>query len=85
MFPESHHPPRGQETIKNNSSLEVVLRYKATLWKVKAAGDRMKEDDWFQRDMWLAKNGSLVLLEGGNNVLDKQLAEPKESVHRSIL
>lgn len=34
--------------------------FKATLWKVKAAGDRTKEDDWFQRDMWLAKNGSLV-------------------------
>mmetsp|Transcript_32123 Transcript_32123/g.73492 ORF Transcript_32123/g.73492 Transcript_32123/m.73492 type:complete len:711 (+) Transcript_32123:47-2179(+) len=34
--------------------------YKEILWKVKTEGDRMKEDDWFQREMWIAKNGSLV-------------------------
>lgn len=34
--------------------------FKAKLWKVKAEGDRMKPDDWFEREMWLSKNGSLV-------------------------
>lgn len=34
--------------------------FKGTLWKVKADGDRMKEEDWFEREMWIAKNGSLV-------------------------
>merc|ERR1711948_97584 len=34
--------------------------FKATLWKVKADGDRMIDDHWFEREMWIAKNGSLV-------------------------
>jgi len=34
--------------------------FKAKLWKLKGDGDRMKPDDWFERDMWIAKNGSLV-------------------------
>jgi hypothetical protein len=34
--------------------------YTSKLWKVKSDGDRMKPEDWFQRDMWIAKNGSLV-------------------------
>mmetsp|Transcript_120134 Transcript_120134/g.374084 ORF Transcript_120134/g.374084 Transcript_120134/m.374084 type:complete len:708 (+) Transcript_120134:60-2183(+) len=34
--------------------------FKGTLWKVKAEGDRMKQEDWFEREMWLSKNGSLV-------------------------
>ncbi|CAE8646368.1 unnamed protein product [Polarella glacialis] len=34
--------------------------FKAKLWKVKAEGDRSKEGDWFEREMWISKNGSLV-------------------------
>merc|ERR1712050_376563 len=34
--------------------------FKAKLWKAKAQGDKMKKDDWFERDMWIGKNGSLV-------------------------
>lgn len=34
--------------------------FKATLWKVKADGDRMRDPDWFKREMWIARNGSLV-------------------------
>ncbi|CAK9117283.1 unnamed protein product [Durusdinium trenchii] len=34
--------------------------FRAKLWKVKAEGDRRKEEDWFEREMWIAKNGSLV-------------------------
>lgn len=32
--------------------------FKAKLWKVKAEGDRKKADDWFEREMWIAKNGA---------------------------
>lgn len=34
--------------------------FRAKLWKVKAEGDRRKAEDWFEREMWIAKNGSLV-------------------------
>jgi len=34
--------------------------FKGMLWKVKAEGDRMREEDWFEREMWIARNGSLV-------------------------
>jgi len=34
--------------------------FKAKLWKVKAEGDRKKKEDWFEREMWISKNGSLV-------------------------
>lgn len=34
--------------------------FRAKLWKLKGDGDRMKPEDWFERDMWIAKNGSLV-------------------------
>jgi len=37
---------------------EPLLR--GWLWKLKTEGDQCKEADWFFRDMWLAKNGSLV-------------------------
>mmetsp|Transcript_109469 Transcript_109469/g.341121 ORF Transcript_109469/g.341121 Transcript_109469/m.341121 type:complete len:151 (+) Transcript_109469:1522-1974(+) len=35
-------------------------KFRAKLWKLKGDGDRTKPEDWFERDMWLAKNGSLV-------------------------
>merc|ERR1712203_1048565 len=34
--------------------------FSGKLWKVKAGGERMREEDWFEREMWIAKNGSLV-------------------------
>jgi hypothetical protein len=34
--------------------------FKGNVWKVKAAGDAMKECDWFLRQTWLSVNGSLV-------------------------
>merc|ERR1719382_1006850 len=39
---------------------EYDLLFKAKLWKLKTEGDRNKAEDWFQRDMWIAQNGSLV-------------------------
>lgn len=34
--------------------------FKDNLWKLKAEGDPIKQADWFEREMWLSKNGSLV-------------------------
>merc|ERR1719350_2426806 len=39
---------------------EFAPNFKATLWKVKGEGDKMKPGDWFEREMWVSKNGSLV-------------------------
>merc|ERR1712232_893349 len=35
-------------------------RFEGKLWKLKVDGSAMEPKDWFQRDMWLAKDGSLV-------------------------
>jgi len=42
--------------------------FKAKLWKLKGDGDSMKEEDWFERDMWIAKNGSLVYFSPKENM-----------------
>jgi serine/threonine protein kinase len=34
--------------------------FKGNLLKLKTEGDRKKGDDWFEREFWLAKNGSMV-------------------------
>lgn len=34
--------------------------FKAKLWKLKSGGDPAKPGDWFERDMWTSRNGSLV-------------------------
>lgn len=34
--------------------------FKANLWKVKTAGDPMQDADWFLRETWISRNGSLV-------------------------
>jgi len=43
---------------KDQDQFEAV--FKAKLWKVKADGDRMQAEDWFERDFSIAKNGSLT-------------------------
>jgi serine/threonine protein kinase len=50
---------RRQKVADNNKDQFEPL-FKAKLWKLKGDGDSMKEDDWFEREMWIAKNGSLV-------------------------
>jgi len=54
-------------TVKNrrivvgeSNKADFEPSFKGKLWKLKAEGDRMKEEDWFEREMWIAKNGSLV-------------------------
>jgi len=49
---------RRQKVDTNKDDFEPT--FKAKLWKLKGDGDTMKEDHWFEREMWLAKNGSLV-------------------------
>jgi hypothetical protein len=34
--------------------------FRGCLWKLKAEGNLKSDSDWFYRDMWLSKNGSLV-------------------------
>merc|ERR1711939_321584 len=34
--------------------------FEGNIWKLKSAGDPLKDADWFQRKYWVAKNGSLV-------------------------
>eukprot|EP00933_Yihiella_yeosuensis_P018659 TRINITY_DN15240_c0_g1_i3.p1 TRINITY_DN15240_c0_g1~~TRINITY_DN15240_c0_g1_i3.p1 ORF type:complete len:689 (+),score=146.41 TRINITY_DN15240_c0_g1_i3:50-2116(+) len=46
--------------VVENEKDQFAPIFQATLWKVKAEGDRMKEADWFEREMWISKNGSLV-------------------------
>merc|ERR1740123_3005045 len=36
------------------------IAFKEKLWKLRAQGDRTKEEDWFLREMWITTNGSLV-------------------------
>jgi len=44
--------------VETGGGFEPV--FKGAIWKSKASGDIMKEADWFQRDAWLSRNGSLV-------------------------
>jgi len=46
--------------VREDAKDQFKATHKDMLWKVKAEGDRMKEEDWFEREMWLAVNGSLV-------------------------
>merc|ERR1719231_1441464 len=39
---------------------DFVPVFKASLWKLKQDGDMKKPEDWFEREMWVSKNGSLV-------------------------
>jgi len=49
---------RGKVDTEYKQQYEPV--WKSTLWKVKGAGDRTLEEHWFEREVWLSKNGSLV-------------------------
>merc|ERR1719461_2497646 len=56
-----------RQTVKNrrmavgtNDKEAFAPRFKAMLWKLKAEGDRMNPDHWYEREMWVSKNGSLV-------------------------
>mmetsp|Transcript_46571 Transcript_46571/g.73603 ORF Transcript_46571/g.73603 Transcript_46571/m.73603 type:complete len:144 (+) Transcript_46571:2-433(+) len=46
--------------IENDYEHHFEPIFKDVLWKVRAGGDRMSAADWFQREAWLSRNGSLV-------------------------
>jgi serine/threonine protein kinase len=46
--------------IEEEDAGQFVPIFKAKLWKLKTEGDRKKKEDWFLREMWVAKNGSVV-------------------------
>jgi len=46
--------------VKEDESCVFAPAFRSRLWKVKSDGDRTKREDWYERDMWIAKNGSLV-------------------------
>lgn len=49
-----------RQKVDENEKDQFAPVFKANLWKLKAEGDRKKADDWFEREMWISKNGSLV-------------------------
>jgi len=49
-----------RQKIEEGEKDQFAPVFKANLWKLKAEGDRKSPDDWFEREMWIAKNGSLV-------------------------
>jgi len=57
---------RRQKVAENNRD-QFEPTFKAKLWKLKGDGESMREEDWFERDMWIAKNGSLVYFSPKEN------------------
>jgi serine/threonine protein kinase len=49
-----------RQKVDDDNKEAFVPVYKDKLWKLKAEGDKKKEEDWFEREMWLSRNGSLV-------------------------
>jgi hypothetical protein len=49
-----------RQKVDQDSKEQFAPVFKDQLWKMKAAGDKLKAEDWFEREMWIAKNGSLV-------------------------
>jgi serine/threonine protein kinase len=49
-----------RQKVDEDSKEQFAPIFKEMLWKLKADGDRMKTEDWFEREMWISKNGSLV-------------------------
>jgi len=46
--------------IDDDAKQQFESVFKAKLYKLKAEGNKMNPEDWFQRDMWIARNGCLV-------------------------
>lgn len=52
--------PGKNRRMKLGSHANKEPMFKAILWKVKENGNRMMVEHWFEREMWLTENGSLV-------------------------
>eukprot|EP00971_Amphidinium_carterae_P133608 2646226-Amphidinium_carterae.1 len=53
---------RRMKVDSNKESGAYEPTFKDKLWKVKSEGSPMIQQDWFDRDMWISKNGALVYL-----------------------
>lgn len=49
-----------RQKVDGDNAEDFTPVFKAKLWKLKAEGDKKKADEWFEREMWISKNGSLV-------------------------
>ena len=49
-----------RQIVVNAPLHKYQAHFKDILFKVKTDGDLMNEKDWFEREMWLAANGTLV-------------------------
>mmetsp|Transcript_88675 Transcript_88675/g.156998 ORF Transcript_88675/g.156998 Transcript_88675/m.156998 type:complete len:664 (-) Transcript_88675:123-2114(-) len=49
-----------RQKVEEDAKEQFAPVFKAMLWKLKADGNRMEPQDWFEREMWVSKNGSLV-------------------------
>jgi len=46
--------------VNEKDSGDHVPVFKSKLWKLKADTDKAKEQNWFEREMWISQNGTLV-------------------------
>jgi hypothetical protein len=49
-----------RQKVDGDNKDDFEPNYKGKLWKLKAEGDKLKDEDWFEREMWISNNGSLV-------------------------
>merc|ERR1711879_634327 len=49
-----------RQKVEETSKDQFLPAFKGHLWKLVAGGNMMAEADWRQREMWIARNGSLV-------------------------
>lgn len=49
-----------RQKVEEDAKDQFAPIFKKSLWKLKADGDKTKEMDWFEREMWISKNNSLV-------------------------
>merc|ERR1712176_1394454 len=47
-------------TVCEETRDEFMPVFKSKLWKLKANTDPGQSENWFERDMWISQNGSLV-------------------------
>jgi serine/threonine protein kinase len=46
--------------VEEDEKSQFEPAFKGNLKKLKTEGDKKKADDWFEREFWIAKNGSMV-------------------------
>jgi len=52
-----------RQKVEEDAKEQFAPVFKNKLWKLKADGNRMSAEDWFEREMWVSKNGEPCLLQ----------------------